>query len=176
MMILKLKAISNKTKIISTEVTSALLILLFSYTGIMKLIDHDNFQGVLSQSDLLGKWAQILAWVIPVVELITVLLLFITRTKIIGLSICIVLMCVFTFYVFYMIVFMPHLPCNCGGVIKLMSWREHLVFNVFFTMIAILGYRTTKHIENNFEIKKTFLTEDIFCAKNQESPNTCRKK
>lgn len=143
---------SIKIKAILNELLPALLILLFAYTGIMKLIDHDNFQGTLSQSDLVGNWSQILAWFIPVIELGTAFLLLIPRTKVPGLVMSIVLMCVFTIYVFYMIEFIPHLPCNCGGVIKAMSWKQHLIFNFCFTAISISGYMTSKNLERNHKI------------------------
>jgi putative oxidoreductase len=143
---------SIKMKTILNELLPALLILLFAYTGIMKLINHDNFQGTLSQSDIVGKWSQILGWLIPITELVTAFLLLIPRTKVSGLVMSIVLMCVFTIYVFYMIEFMPHLPCNCGGVIKAMSWKQHLIFNFCFTVISILSYVISKKLERNYKI------------------------
>lgn len=126
-----------------SEIISALLILLFTYTGVSKIIDHNNFQGVLAQSPLIGWSAQILSWVIPVIELITAVLLLIPNKKCQGFLLATILMCLFTCYLLYMIVFESHLPCSCGGVIKQMSWRQHLLFNVFFTTIAIIGYRIT---------------------------------
>jgi hypothetical protein len=48
-------------------------------------------------------------------------------------------MFLFTIYVGLMISFAPHLPCSCGGVIKQMSWKQHLTFNTFFTALALFG-------------------------------------
>ena len=132
---IKLTALPPKTKRLVIEIISAVLLLLFSYTGIMKIIDHNNFQGVLSQSALIGIWSQELAWLVPIIELVTALLLFIPRTRIKGLTLSLVLMCMFTVYIFYMITFMSHLPCNCGGVIKKMSWEQHLIFNIFLYVL-----------------------------------------
>jgi uncharacterized membrane protein YphA (DoxX/SURF4 family) len=146
---IKLTALPLKTRRLVIEIISALLLLLFSYTGIMKIIDHDNFQGVLSQSALIGIWSQELAWLVPIIELVTALLLFIPRTRIKGLTLSLVLMCMFTVYIFYMITFMSHLPCNCGGVIKKMSWEQHLIFNIFFTAFAALGVMLFKSISKN---------------------------
>lgn len=131
----------ERLKTVVTEIISALLILLFTYTGISKIIDHNNFQGVLAQSPLIGWGAQILSWMIPALELIIAILLLIPNKKSNGFFLSSVLMCLFTGYLFYMVLFVPHLPCNCGGVIKQMSWRQHLLFNIFFSAIAIIGYR-----------------------------------
>jgi len=43
-----------------------------------------------------------------------------------------------------MIAFTPHLPCSCGGVIRELSWRDHLFFNVCFTVLAAVGISVEK--------------------------------
>jgi putative oxidoreductase len=50
-------------------------------------------------------------------------------------------MLLFTFYILYMLLFEKHLPCSCGGVLKEMTWKQHLVFNLFFTAIAFTGLK-----------------------------------
>lgn len=130
----------NRQLYILIEIISALLILLFVYTGISKLNEHNNFQAVLSQSPLIGARSNFLSWSIPILELFTAVLLFLPFSRKWGLFISLILMIVFTVYVFYMIVFIPHLPCNCGGVIKKMAWKEHLLFNIFFAAIAFIGF------------------------------------
>ena len=134
------------------EIISVLLICLFVYTGISKLNEHNNFQGVLSQSPLIGAMSNFLSWLIPILELFTALLLFFPFARKWGLFISLILMTIFTLYVFYMIVFIPHLPCSCGGVIKLLTWKEHLLFNIFFSVIALLGislYKKTQQRTQN---------------------------
>lgn len=39
------------------------------------------------------------------------------------------------------------IPCGCGSVISGMSWGEHLVFNLVFLGISILGLRLSKIIQ-----------------------------
>lgn len=148
MMSMKLTVMPGKLRTLVTEITSALLILLFVYTGTMKFIDHNNFQGVLSQSQLIGWGAQAFSWLIPAIELIIAALLLVPGTKRQGFFLSTVLMCMFTGYVFYMIEFVPHLPCNCGGVIKAMSWKQHSLFNAFFTIIAMVGYQVSGTEQN----------------------------
>jgi hypothetical protein len=32
-----------------------------------------------------------------------------------------------------------YIPCSCGGIIKRLTWRQHLVLNLFFVGLAIAG-------------------------------------
>ena len=121
------------------QIIAALLILLFVYTGVSKLNEQPKFIAVLSQSPLIGSKASLLAWTLPIIELITALLLLFPPTRKAGLIISLSLMCLFTAYIAYMILYTPHLPCSCGGVLRHMTWRQHLDFNIFFTMLCITG-------------------------------------
>jgi len=121
------------------EIISSLLILLFVYTAISKLLDYTSFRHVLSQSPLVGSQAAIASIALPVTELFIAALLFMPRTKLWGLYSSSALMALFTLYLGYMIAFTPNLPCNCGGVLKQMTWNQHLVFNIFFTLLALAG-------------------------------------
>lgn len=121
------------------EIISALLILLFVYTGISKLHEQDTFRIVLSKSPLIGSYAHIFAWLLSLIELSTGLLLLFPFTRKLGLQIALILMCLFTGYIAYMILFTPKLPCSCGGVLKQMTWKQHLPFNICFTVLAAAG-------------------------------------
>lgn len=123
------------------ETISILLILLFAYTAVSKLLSFKEFRWALSESPMIGKkWANTLAIALPVVELFIVALLLIPKAKLKGLLASFIMMIVFTLYLAYMILFTPELPCSCGGVIGEMSWRQHLVFNICFTFLAFAGW------------------------------------
>lgn len=126
-------------KSIVIETISGLFILLFVYTAISKLFNHHGFESVISRSPLIEGKAHYVAWGVPIVELIISLLLFIPKVRKWGLYASSILMLVFTAYLFYIIYFTPNLPCSCGGVIGLMSWKQHLVFNIVFTLLGIVG-------------------------------------
>ena len=130
-------------KTIFTNIISALFILLFVYTATTKLIEHENFRAVLSQSPLIAINATILSWVLPFLELFTATLLFIPTMKKWGFASSLTLMFLFTCYIAYMILFARDLPCSCGGVVSAMTWPEHLIFNIFFTALAGIGLRFT---------------------------------
>lgn len=118
---------------------SSLFIFLFVYTALSKLQHFNSFRAILSKSPLIGNTSEVVAWALPVTELIVALMLLFSPTRRIGLYSSLLLMSVFTIYIAYMILYVPHLPCSCGGVLKYMSWKEHLVFNSVFTSLALFG-------------------------------------
>ncbi len=140
------------------EITAALFILLFVYTGIMKLNDRNIFQFVISKSPLIGNWSAFLSMSLPIVELITAFLLFLPATKKTGLWISLLLMIVFSIYIGYMVLFSPHLPCSCGGVLKQLTWNQHLAFNIVFTSFAALSIWITKRQQRFIAINRNSRT------------------
>jgi len=135
----------KQSEILNT-VTRYLLIFLFTYTGISKLIDHDNFYTSILLSPFIHNHAVIIAWLIPVVELLIVALLLSNKYRQTGLVSSLILMIVFTVYIAYMILFIKYLPCSCGGVIKELSWSNHILFNSFFILlISVSLLFTTQH-------------------------------
>jgi hypothetical protein len=126
------------------QIISSLFIFLFVYTAVSKYLEFENFKRVLSQSPIIGHWSQTVAVILPLLELILSLLLFIPKTRIIGIDGSFSLMSLFTIYIGYMIAFTPHLPCSCGGVLKQMNWGQHLGFNLFFAVLAFIGSRIAR--------------------------------
>jgi len=138
-------------KIILVEIISYFFVLLFLYTGLMKLIDFQLFRLSLAKSPLLNPFGSALGILVPVVELLVALSLLAPRTQNLGLRCSSIMMGVFTLYVGYMIYFLPHrLPCSCGGIIKEMNWHQHLYFNILSTLIALLALRM-----NSIQLKRS---------------------
>ena len=125
-------------------ICSCLLILLFTYTSVSKLSDYPHFVRMLGESPLIHKGADMIGWLLPVTELVIVLLLVFPATKIAGLYSSFVLLILMTSYICYMILYTPHLPCNCGGVLTSMSWKYHIWFNAFFIGVSITGIISNK--------------------------------
>jgi Trk-type K+ transport system membrane component len=121
------------------ELIASLFILLFLYTGLSKLKEPEEFQIVLSKSPLLATSAIALSWLLPIIEIVTSVLLFLPCTRKYGLAASMLLMTSFTIYISYMLLFTPSLPCSCGGVLKQLNWQQHLVFNIFFLFISTLA-------------------------------------
>lgn len=119
-----------------SHLIASLFIFLFVYTATSKFLQFALFRVTLSKSPLIGNGSEVFAWIIPFIELLVAGLLFHKSTRRIGFYTAFILMALFTAYVLYMILFIPELPCSCGGVLKSMSWEQHLIFNLFFTGLA----------------------------------------
>jgi hypothetical protein len=124
---------------IAVEVIAALLIILFIYTGLNKLIDYGTFKFQLGRSPYLQRLAGLIAATLPTGELLVALALIFKPTKLLGLYASFFLMTLFTGYVWIMLNNSYYLPCSCGGILSAMSWRDHFIFNSAFTIIAMLG-------------------------------------
>lgn len=116
-----------------------LLLVLWSYTGMSKLLENIPGTYTTKYVSLVKDGADSIAWLLPVTELIVVLLLFFERTRKIGLYVSLLLLIVFTLYLLYMLLFVADLPCSCGGVLRKMSWQQHVPFNLFFIGLNMLG-------------------------------------
>ena len=127
------------------EIICFLLILLFVYTGLSKLFNYAEFKSQLSRSPGLEDWSAVIAIVLPIAELITAGMLAVTMTRRAGLILSFTLIVLFTGYIIYMLLFEKNLPCSCGGVIKEMTWKQHLVFNIFFLLMALAAMRLQKN-------------------------------
>jgi hypothetical protein len=121
------------------QAISALFIFLFVYTALSKFREFARFVFVLGKSPLIGAANHVIAWAIPLAELAVSLLLLLSSTKRTGMYGALILMSLFTAYVAYMILFVPHLPCSCGGVIQQLNWRQHLVLNISLTVLAAIA-------------------------------------
>ncbi|MCM4167369.1 hypothetical protein KCTC52924_02951 [Arenibacter antarcticus] len=123
------------------EIISLVFILLFAYAGLTKLLEGHLFYDNIRNSPVFGgeKIAYISSWFVPIAEIMTALLIVWRKTRLIGLYGALSLMILFTIYTVAIVFFSPYTPCSCGGVISLLSWEQHLVFNVVFLGLALLG-------------------------------------
>ncbi|WP_205512405.1 MauE/DoxX family redox-associated membrane protein [Longitalea arenae] len=139
------RMVANNRKAI-VEVIAALFILLFLYTALNKTIDFRPTINVLKTNPAFANLAAEISWTIVTIEYITAVLLFLPQTKRSGLIVSALLMSAFTAYIIYMMVFVPNLPCSCGGVISELTWSQHLIFNVFFILLSLAGIRMHRKI------------------------------
>ena len=121
------------------EIICGLLVLLFSYTGFSKLFNHEVFHSQLIIFPLIKYAEPFLSWLLPVSELSVAMLLLIQKLRLAGLYIALGLLTVFTVYLFIMLLSGVNLPCSCGGVIKYLSWKAHVIFNLFFIALTAVG-------------------------------------
>jgi putative oxidoreductase len=90
-----------------------------------------------------------LAWAIPLAEIVIAVALIIGKTRKTGLYGSLGLMTLFTIYVIYVMSFKAKWPCSCGGMIRDLTWPQHLVFNLFFVAISVIGLWIMKKSGND---------------------------
>lgn len=145
------------------EIICFLFIFLFSYAATSKLVDFDQFKIQLGQSPLLTVYAGWVAWVIPIVELITAFMLAVPRYRLAALYGSLGLMSMFTMYIITILNFSDYVPCSCGGILEKLGWQEHLVFNMVFLFLAIVGIliKTDNGNHQNTITKKTIIKNSM---------------
>lgn len=126
-------------KAVVIEIISFLFILLFLYTAINKLIDFTVFKYQIAESPVLQPVAWWIAWLIPAAEFFVSGLLLVSGWRLKGLYGSLILMVSFTVYIILVMTLSKDLPCSCGGIIALLSWKQHLIFNSAFIVLAITG-------------------------------------
>jgi putative oxidoreductase len=132
-----------------SDVVSGIFILVFIFTSLDKFWHLKSFGNILSKSPLIGNYSSVLVWFIPVSEVIVSLLLFVPKHRMIGFYLSFLMLLAFTAYIGYMLMYVPDLPCNCGGITKYMSWGQHLAFNIVLVFLALLGILLMRRNETN---------------------------
>jgi len=120
-------------------ITTWLLIFLFVYAAISKLLDYQKFEVQLGQSPVLTQFSGLVAWLIPVLEIMISILLYLPKCRIFGLYAAFTLMMIFTAYIIIITSFSPYVPCSCGGILQKMNWNQHLAFNLIFVALSVLS-------------------------------------
>lgn len=112
---------------------------LFIYTAISKWLIYPIFLNDLHRSPFIGGLALFISLAIPTAELATASLLVIRQTRRVGLYASLFLMALFTLYVAGVLTLTDNLPCNCGGIIRNLSWKNHLLLNSSLVILALIG-------------------------------------
>jgi putative oxidoreductase len=121
-----------------TTAAPALLILLFVYAAVSKLLDFKDFNWQMHNQNVPPEVAAVLVYLVPGSELLAAALLLLERTKAAGLLLSAFLLTVFSGYIALVLLgFWSSVPCSCGGVLKGMGWGQHLAFNLFFLFLCI---------------------------------------
>jgi putative oxidoreductase len=128
-----------KRKII-IEIISSLLILLFLYASVSKWLAFKLFIGEMNNQPFPNWITPFLVWSIPFIEVLIAIGLIFEKTRIPALYASLFLMLAFTIYTVAILLHtFKYIPCSCGGVIRKLTWPQHLFFNLFFVGISLLG-------------------------------------
>ena len=141
-----------------------LYVILFVYAAVSKLLEFDNFQAQLGQSPLLSAFTGFVSYSVLGLELIVALLVCFPKTRYIGLLSALSLMVLFTAYIVIILNYSYFVPCSCGGILESLGWKEHLVFNVGFVILALMGLllATTNVRRTIFQLIIVFPTCIVF--------------
>lgn len=135
-----MQAIRNiKGKETIVKLICVLYTFLFVYAAMSKLMDFQQFKVQLGQSSILIGYEHWVAWFVPVSELVLALLLLIRPYRLFALYGSLGLMSLFSAYIIVVLNYSDHIPCSCGGVISSMGWETHLVFNICWMGLALIG-------------------------------------
>ena len=148
----------HKHRTIIIEAIALLLVIVFTYAGLTKFLEGHRFYDNIRNSPVLGgeTIATLASWMVPLAELAVAMLLIWKKTRLLGLYGAMGLILLFTGYTIAIVFFAPFRPCSCGGIISLLSWEQHLVFNVILLLLALLAiWCSPKHKINSW--KKTYL-------------------
>jgi putative oxidoreductase len=133
-----------KRKII-IEIISSLLILLFLYASVSKWLAFKLFIGEMNNQPFPNWITPFLVWSIPIIEVLIAVGLIFEKTRVSALYASFFLMLAFTIYTVAILLHaFKYIPCSCGGVIRKLTWPQHLFFNLFFVGISILGIMLKK--------------------------------
>ncbi len=128
-----------KRKII-IEIISSLLILLFLYASVSKWLAFKTFIGEMNNQPFPNWMTPFLVWSIPFIEVLIAVGLIFEKTRVQSFYASLILMLAFTIYTVAILLHtFKYIPCSCGGVIRKLTWPQHLFFNLFFVGISLLG-------------------------------------
>jgi uncharacterized membrane protein YphA (DoxX/SURF4 family) len=133
------KAPMKKTLQLLPVIFAYFFVLLFCYAGISKILDFENFQVQLAQSPLLSAYAGFISYAVIITEFIIAALLCIKKCRLLGLYLSLGIMVSFTVYIYLILNYSDFVPCSCGGILEELGWTEHLIFNIFFVVLAFIS-------------------------------------
>ena len=124
------------------KIASTVLILLWTYTGLDKLIRFEGSRKAFLNQPMPNELEEILAFAVPGIELLLALLLLFSVTRWWGYLGSVLLLSVFTTYVGLIWVgAFPRVPCNCAGILESLGWAEHFVLNMVCIGLGVWGMR-----------------------------------
>lgn len=122
------------------KIVAITLACLFAYAALSKLAEYEISHSEM-RNQVFPNWiASILTWLIPSVELILAIMLVMQITRKTAVWASLFILSLFTVYIAVVMTgVFGRVPCSCGGILKNMSYGTHLIFNLFFVLLASLG-------------------------------------
>jgi len=122
--------------IILSDLCTSLMVLLFTYAGASKLLQQDVFRIQLINVPVIKKYRDIFALTLPIFELLLAVLMIVKHTRVAGLVVSLVTLCIFIAYLSISLLTNSDLP-----------WKQHIFFNLFFIVVATFGLYTQRSVK-----------------------------
>lgn len=141
---------------LSVELLCGLPMLLFIYSGSVKLLDFRTSRGEMLNQPFPHWLAIFFAYAIPIAELSIVIVLIVgaigyEKIRTWGLKASFVLMSLFSGYALAILLHLfPRIPCSCGGIIHKLSWGQHLILSLFFVVISLAAIVWRRYLERPY--------------------------
>lgn len=151
-----------KSRIIIVQLIVILLILLWLYAGITKVMDMPTFSKQLERMPYIGWMHSFIAVFLPILMILIAVLLAVPKLKLYGLYLSAGLLCCFALYIPSVLLFSDFVPCTCAGIRINLAWNAHLwitsISLVLNTLAIWLEWKNDKHLTNKYN--KTLLRND----------------
>lgn len=129
------------------KLITILLLALWIPVALDKFWDLEGFRRTLLSQPFPDAWADVLYWLLPVLELVCAALLIGSPTTHnskrlrLGFALSAFLMAGFTLFILFGVLgWYAQRPCGCGSVISGLTWEQHLWFNIAFLSTSLLGW------------------------------------
>lgn len=131
------------------ELIASLLIILFLYAAASQLIFHDTYYTQISRTPFNSAFAGIISWTLPVVQLTLVWLLRRSALRLTGLICSLIIVSIYTVYLFIMLPAGSRLACRCGELWQKASLEVNILFNLAVILLAALAIILTGRLKTN---------------------------
>ena len=123
---------------------------MFIYASVSKYLPFYVFVSDMHKQPFPSWFSTGLAYALPPFEMLIVLSFIPEKTRMLGLKTAFIVMSLFTLYaaVIYFRIY-PVRPCSCGGAIRYLSWGQHFLSNLFFTVISFCAVKLLRSPHND---------------------------
>lgn len=135
-------------KAFALEIICACFMLLFIYAALSKWFIFDAFVDQMKAQPFPDLLTMPLVYGLPTAELLIAAMLLFSKTRKWALYAATGLMAIFTVYLALLVSnFYKDLPCSCGGVLSTLTWPQHIVFNLFFVTLGLVGIYLQRNLK-----------------------------
>lgn len=118
------------------------MILFWLYVGMDKIWIHDAFELSLVHQPIIGAFAPVLSWLMPLLEISLAVLLFMPSKKLeyLGWSVSLLLILIFSIYIALGVIgILKNAPCMCSSFLTNVNRITHLWINSILFIVSLMA-------------------------------------